>query len=190
MHPFCFSSKGEPGRCFNISCILEVSFDRGRPSGQFIISNIGDAEERYRVRSVHFTFLKDGGVRRIQPDEHSLASWIKFNPTEFTLPPKTKRAVRYTIIPKGKLKAGEYWGAMELESLNTTVGSGKDERGTEYQVEVISTILVPLFGRFGNVRYQGVVKEVKITPKGTGQCIELSVENTGEGRLLIEGSTR
>jgi hypothetical protein len=166
---------------------VEASFDKGRPVGEFLISNLGDEEERYRIKAVHFVLTKNGGLDRIPPDEHSLAAWVKFNPTEFTLAPKTKRAVRYVIIPQGNLKAGEYWGAMELESLKTTTASGKDEKGREYNIEVLPTILVPMFGKFGNVRYQGVVKEATLTKGQTDQSLRVLLSNTGDGRLLIEG---
>ncbi|HSR09864.1 MAG TPA: hypothetical protein VLS90_00360 [Thermodesulfobacteriota bacterium] len=99
---------------------VEVSLDKGRPAGQFTIANLGEEEERYRIRAIHFTFMRDGGVRYVEPDERSLAPWIKFNPTEFVIGPKERRAVRYVIAPKGKLRPGEYWAGMELESLRTT----------------------------------------------------------------------
>jgi hypothetical protein len=166
---------------------VELSLDKGRPAGQFLISNLGEEEERYRIKTIHFSFSKDGGVQRIPVDEHSLAPWIKFNPTEFSLAPKTNRAVRFVIAPQGNLRPGEYWAAMELESLKTTTATGKDEAGREFQFEVSSSILVPIFGKFGNVRYKGTLKEIKVTPQEAGQRIELLAQNTGEGRLLLDG---
>jgi len=166
---------------------VEVSLDKGRPAGQFSIANLGEEEERYRIRAIHFTFQKDGSVRRIEPDERSLAPWIKFNPTEFILGPKSRRAIRYVVTPPGKLRPGEYWAAMELESLKTTVANAKDEGGREYRIEVIPSILVPMFGKVGNVRYGGVLKEMQVAPNETGQAIQLLVGNTGEGRLVVGG---
>ncbi len=166
---------------------VEVSLDRGRPSGQFIISNLGDEEERYRIKAIHFTFLKDGGLRRIEPDERSLAAWVKFNPTEFTLGPKTTRAIRFVISPRGALKPGEYWAAMELESLKTLTTAGKDEFGREFQLEIIPSIVVPMFGISGKVRYDGIIKDVNLGGREGGQVLELLIGNTGDGRLLIEG---
>lgn len=166
---------------------VEISLDKGRPAGQFLISNLGGEEERYRIKAIHFTLSRDGGVSRIDPDERSLAPWIKFNPMEFTLAPKMKRAIRYVITPPENIKGGEYWAAMELESLKSVMGTGKDQAGREYQLEVIPTILVPMFGTVGNVRYRGNLKEVKVTSNEAGQVIAVLVENTGEGRLRIEG---
>ncbi len=166
---------------------VETTLDGGRPVGEFIVSNLGEEEERYRIRAVHFSFQKDGTFKRIPPDENSLVPWIKFNPTEFTLAPKTRRAVRFVIVPAGNLRVGEYWGAMELESLKTTMGSGKDKAGREYQIEVIPAIVVPIFGKFGNVRYAGAFTGALLAGKGAGQHVQLRFSNTGGGRLWIEG---
>ena len=179
--------EGKGGGLSIAPAYVEVSLDKGRPAGQFMIANLGEEEERYRIRAIHFTFMKDGSVRRMEPDERSLAPWIKFNPTEFTLGPKSRRAIRYVIAPQGKLRPGEYWAAMELESLKTTVANAKDEGGREFRIEVIPSILVPMFGTFGNVRYGGILKEVQLAPNETGQAIHLLVGNTGEGRLVVGG---
>jgi hypothetical protein len=167
---------------------VETNLDAGRPSGQFIVSNLGDEEERYRIKAVHFVFQRDGALRRMESDQNSLVPWIKFNPTEFTLGPKTRRAIRYVIVPNGPLKKGEYWAAMELESLKTTMGSGKDTAGREYQLEVIPSIMVPIFARYGSVRYEGAIKDaVLLSTSDGGQHMRLLLANTGEGRLLMEG---
>ena len=44
-----------------------------------------------------------------------------------------------------------------------------------------------MFGKFGNVRYQGVVKEATLTKGQTDQSLRVLLSNTGDGRLLIEG---
>jgi hypothetical protein len=167
--------------------LLDVNLEKGRPAGQFLISNVGDEEERYRIKSVHFSISRTGSVTRIEPDGHSLATWIKFNPTEFTIPPRSQQAVRYVITPPQKLNAGEYWGAMELESLKAMTASASDSEGRKYQIEVIPSIMVPIFGTVGSINYQGIVKEVKIIPKEDRKLIVVSIQNTGEGRLRIEG---
>ena len=77
---------------------------------------------------------------------------------------------------------------MELESLKAVKASSSDSEGREYQIEVIPSILVPIFGTVGSIRYQGNVKEVQVIPKEEKKMIVVSVENTGEGRLRIEGT--
>jgi hypothetical protein len=166
---------------------VEVSLDKGRPAGRFEINNLGDEEERYRVKAVHFTFFKDGALREITPDDNSLAPWIKFNPKEFTLPPKTKQVVRFVIVPPAKLRQGEYWAGMELESLKTAIGEGEDASGRKLRLEVIASILVPIFGEVGDSRYEGLVKEVKLSAHEKGTRLEVAMANTGNSRLLVTG---
>jgi hypothetical protein len=182
-----FPMKGWGGGLSIAPAYVEVNLDKGRPAGQFIIANLGEVEERYRIRAIHFIFMKDGSVRHIEPDKHSLAPWIKFNPTEFILASKSRRSIRYVIAPQGNLRPGEYWGAMELESLKTTVARGKDEGGREFQIQVIPSILAPMFGIAGKVRYQGNLKTAQVAPNEAGEAIQFLVENTGEGRLVIGG---
>lgn len=167
---------------------VEVTLDRGRPAGRFDIANLGDREERYRINALHFNFTREGSLQRLSPDEHSLAPWIKFNPTELTVAPKTSRVVRFVIIPRGNLVPGEYWAAMELENLNTQTGKGTDAAGRELKIEVVTTIMVPIFGTAGNVRYEGTVESLKAGPDPkTGTVLEAHVANRGDGRLLLKG---
>ncbi len=74
--------------------VVRLSLDKKRPAGQFIIRNVGDTTERYRINARHFLYGENGALQIVEPDEHSLVPWIKFNPKEFTLPPKSRRAVR------------------------------------------------------------------------------------------------
>jgi hypothetical protein len=164
---------------------IETSLDTGRPAGQFLVTNLGESEERFRIQATYFSFSREGALQRIPSDEHSLAGWIKFNPTEFSIPAKSKRSIRYVIVPQGSLQAGEYWGAMELESLQTQTTTAKDERGHEMNLEVIASVMVPIWGKVGNVRYQGILKEASVTPSETGATLRLLLQNTGNGRLLI-----
>jgi hypothetical protein len=168
--------------------LLEVNLEKGRPAGQFLISNIGDEEERYRIKAVDFSMSRTGTLTRIEPVEHSLASWIKFNPTEFIIPPRSKQAVRYVFTPPKKLNAGEYWGAMELESLKSAKSTASDSNGREYTIEVIPSIMVPIFGKVGSLNYKGIVKEVNVIAKEGKKMIVVSVENTGGGHLRLEGA--
>ena len=142
---------------------VEVHLDKGRPAGRFEVANLGETEERYRVKALYFNFTSDGNLVRPDPDEHSLVSWIKFNPAELTIAPKSSRLVRFVIVPQGKLIPGEYWAAMELESLNTQVGKGEDKGGHEMEIRVLTSVLVPIFGSVGTVRYDGTFDEFKVT---------------------------
>ena len=185
---FLLIAAGNASASLSISpAFVEITLDKGVPSGQFQVTNVGEIEERYRIKARSFLFLEDGGVRLAEADEQSLASWIKFNPKEFTLAPKTKQTIRFAVIPRGKLRPGEYWAVMELESLASTFTSGKDAGGREFNLEIVPSILVPICGKVGNVRYEGVLKQLKAVPIAGGSAIEVYLTNTGEGRLRVSG---
>ena len=168
---------------------LELSLDNKRPAGQFVIRNTGDQAERYRILASHFDFGEDGALSIIPPDENSLAPWFKFNPKEFTLPPKSRRVVRFVIVPKGKaVSKREYWGVMELESLKANVTSATDKAGRTMKIKVIPAILVPVFATKGEVPYSASLGEIKIEPLESGMSIQATVTNTGKGHLLAKGN--
>lgn len=169
---------------------ITVKLDKGRPSGAFTITNVGKKEERYRVRVFAFNVsAKAGGIEEIDAkDQYSLVPLIRFNPKEFTLPVKMKRKVRFTILPR-KLKPNrEYRAIMELMSLNRTIARSEDDKGNKYKFEVIESIMVPIFGLNGKVRYQGSVEEVKLISQEDKPQLQILVRNTGEGRIQVHGN--
>ena len=167
---------------------VEVRLDKGRPAGRFLISNLGSTQERYRIKAIHFTYSAEGGLEQTPTGEHSLAQWIHFNPRELMIAPRTQRAVRFAIVSRGPLKDGEYWGAMELESLQTREVTTQDADGKAVKLKLLATIMVPIFGTVGDVQYEGDVKEVKLTGRTSGPHLEVLVANTGTGRLGARGA--
>ncbi len=167
---------------------LELSLDRGRPSGQFTIGNTGDTTVRYRIQASHFTFGQDGGFQIIPPDENSLANWIKFNPRELELAPRTRQQVRFVIIPRGNIQDQLYWGAMELESLEPNIARGDDKHGRTMTLAVIPSIVVPIFAAHGQMHYDFELNEIVARKNDQGLEFYAAVNNTGTGQLMLEGN--
>ncbi len=168
---------------------VEVNMDAGRPSGAFLISNMGDKEERFRVNAVHFVYSEKGSLDVSPTGQYSLAPYIRFNPRELTLAPKTQRAVRFAIVPKGKLTEGEYWAAMELESLAVNEAVSKNEEtGRSVKLKTITTIMVPIFGTVGKPTYEGQIKDLQIQVEKGEIVLKALVATTGTGRLGIRGT--
>ncbi|WP_300458656.1 hypothetical protein [Desulfobacula sp.] len=166
---------------------IEADFNTKRPSGRFIIRNTGTETERYRIVASHFVFNNNGQLTKKKPDENSLVPWIKFNPKEFSLPPKSNRAVRYVIVPKGKIESKEYWGFMELQSLKMNTVSANDNAGRKMKLKIIPAILVPIFATKGEISYSATVEETQLVTTEKGLEIDSMVKNTGQGHLLIKG---
>jgi hypothetical protein len=167
---------------------VEVNLDEGRPAGTFLISNLGDKEERFRVNALYFNYTEEGGLKKSQKGDYSLASWIRFNPRELTLAPGTQRAVRFAILPRGKLGAGEYWAAMELESLAVNEVVSKDEKsGRSVKLKVMTTVVAPIFGTVGKTSYAGEVKDIQVQVENGAAVLKALIAATGSGRLQVKG---
>lgn len=167
---------------------VKMASGKKRVSGKFEIVNTGDTEERYRVKANHFLFNEDGSFSVLKPDANSLASWIKFNPKEFTIKPNSKRVVRYTIIPKVKAADGHYWGVMELESL-VPVARTQKVGDTNLTINFAQSILVPMYAAMGNLNYQGEVESVTLEPGDVeGQkLLKITIANRKNGALFLSG---
>jgi len=166
---------------------VQVALDRGRPSGEFVLSNTGDTEERYRIRSASYKFSETGELQRLPSDENSLASWIIFNPKELTIAPKTKRIVRFVIATHGNVRPGEYWAAMELESLNVRTTILKPKSETSLNLQISSSILVPIYAQSGKITCSGGPSNAKVFPSSKGPVIQCTFTNSGNGRIQVSG---
>lgn len=167
---------------------VEVNMEEGRPSGTFLVSNLGDKEERFRVNALYFNYTEEGGLKKSQAGDYSLAPWIKFNPRELTLAPGTQRAVRFAIVPRGKLESGEHWAAMELESLAVNEMVSKDDKlGRSVKIKVMTTIVAPIFGTVGKTSYAGQVKDLQVQVENGAVVLKALIAATGSGRLHVKG---
>jgi hypothetical protein len=170
-----------------VPAYVEAGLDRGNVAKSITVTNSDDTTEQYRAQVYHFIFTKDGSVEKIEPDEHSLAPWIKLNPKEFTLGPKATRVIRMAVVPPSGLSPGEYWAAIEFEPLKGVVSSGGDSGGVSIKFEVISTILVPVVGTVGKPTHQGEFRDLQATVKAGKLQLEAVLVNLGTGRLRFKG---
>jgi hypothetical protein len=168
---------------------LEVRLDDGRPTGSFTVTNEADQEVRIRVQALDFSFSAAGGLQAGTPSKYSLAPMIKFNPREFTLPPKASRAVRFSIVPGENLEDGEYWAALGFEPLQANKVTAEQD-GRQVSIDVRSGTLVPIYGHIGEIRHSGDLSGVEAVPGEEGIKISATLNNTGTGYLLAEGNYR
>ncbi len=168
--------------------LIKTDLNGKRSSGVFILKNTGEEEVRYRAKAVYFTLNPEGGLAEISPDEYSLAEWIKFNPKEFTLPPQSSRAIRYSIIsPSGKLLPKEYRGAIEFTPLKVAKIQSQDNEGHKFNLQVLSVVLVPVYGYVKNTKYSGILSDISVDKKKDELVISADVSNTSDGILRFNG---
>jgi len=167
---------------------INLTLTQKRVSGVFFIKNVGDTEERYRATAVHFVVGLKGGLQILPPDDYSLSKWIKFNPKEFVLPPKSSRMVRYSVIPQGKIKPREYWGAIEFRPLKGAKIVSKDKDGNSIGLEVLNVVLVPIYGLVAGTQFTGELTQVTAVQDKDAVHLTCTINNTGEGVLRFGGT--
>jgi len=168
---------------------VEVDLQGKRPTGVFYVSNLSDKEARFRVNAVHFNYTEDGGLQMAPTGENSIASWIRFNPRELTLAPKSQRAVRFAIVPRGPVDQGEHWAGMELESLDIgEATSGDPNSGHAIRVRSSVSLLAPIFATAGQATYKGEITDVQVCTERGMTVLKTMVSATGTGRLGLVGT--
>lgn len=167
---------------------VEVELDKGRPAGSFEITNTGKDPERFRANAIFFTLNEKGGIVRPTDSPFSIAPMVKFNPAEFELPGNSTRQIRFIVLTRGKLKPGEYWAGMEVESLQAKVVKGKDDGGREFNIKVVPSVLVPIFGKVGKVMYAGKMGEIQLGGSGEKPQLSIKAINEGDGRLVCNAT--
>jgi len=168
---------------------VEVDIQGKRPTGVFYVTNLSDKEARFRVNAVHFSYTEDGGLQMAPTGENSIAPWIRFNPRELTLAPKSQRAVRFAIVPRGPVDQGEHWAGMELESLDVGEAiSGDPNSGHAIKVRSSVSLLAPIFATAGQTTYQGEISDMKIGIERGVPVLQTMVAATGTGRLGLVGT--
>ena len=108
--------------------VVEATFENGRISGSFTVTNSDAKAVRLRVFPVHFHLTLDGQVTMIPVDSTSLSPWIKITPREFPLEPNSERQVRYAVMAPDTVPDGTYWGGLEFLPLPTHQDSLESRR--------------------------------------------------------------
>lgn len=167
-----------------------VNLSKGNPSGRFIISNTGNEKQTFRARAMHFVLSKNGSIMPAKPDDYSLAEWIKFNPKEFTLQPKSSRIIRFTVVrDTSRLRRHEYWGAIEFRPLKgASFKSKTDKKGRRVEFKVISVLLIPIYGEMDGTVYGGRISHITAKQSKKHLTLAAVIDNTGGGILRATGS--
>lgn len=168
--------------------LIHMDLDKGRPADVVTVTNMTDQEVRYRVLAVHFVYTRTGELQMVEPNEQSLALWLKFNPKEFTLTPKESRTIRLTVVAPSDLKDGEYWAALRFEPLKGYVSRGDDGEGRSVAIEVRANILVPIIGQVGEPSFVCDLKGLRAWRKDEGIAISAELVNSGNTRVRVKGS--
>jgi hypothetical protein len=167
--------------------LIETRLDAGTYASTLIVTSSDTTAQRYRINVEHFVFNDKGTVRTVPPDEHSLVSWIKLNPKEFELAPKETRMIRIAVVPPAQVKPGEYWAALEFEPLQGQMAEAERD-GRTVRLQIISSILIPVIGQIGQMKYGADVRDLTAWKTEKGVEVRARLGNDGNGRLRMKGT--
>jgi len=115
----------------------------------------------------------------------SIASWIQFNPREFTVKPKESQVLRFTITPPADA-SGEYWGTIFLE--NTPPPAVKGKKGVNLVVNLRVGIPVYIYTGKIPVNSSLSINNIELDEKSSTLFIE--TENKGNVHIRPTGEVR
>jgi len=161
-----------------VPSIVKLSIPPGESKGDVFEIHNGGEEEVYVEISFKDWILKDNTRKFAEPGTHSrsLCKWITLEEESFTLGPKQKRTIRYTIDVPENAKGG-YWGLVCFNSRPLTRG-----KGIRVASQLVSFVAVEVEGT--------LKKELKITQisaenvKDKGVRLKAELKNLGNVPLF------
>lgn len=157
-------------------------------TGMFTVVNTSDGEERFRASPSHFRLSREGNLQPAPSDSFSVAEWIKFNPKEFTLTPRARQQIRYTLIVPPDAKPGDRWCVLEFMKLTarTLQAGDTSDGGTSVKLAVSSAIVVPIFVQVGEVGHEWSLVDLEAQTDEKGSRVSITLGNTSNGRVPFE----
>ncbi|MFH1941631.1 MAG: hypothetical protein ABIL68_05960 [bacterium] len=154
-------------------------------SGVIIILNTGEEPEEIKVYQTDYLFFRDGTSVYGNPGEvlRSNAAWISFSQKRFTVAPKQRQTVHYTVeVARREDLSGTYWSVLMVEAVPRISPESMEKSGLgirtvlRYGVQMISHI-----GNSGTreLKFLGS----KLLNEEGKKILQVDIENTGE-RLL------
>lgn len=155
-------------------------------SGQIRIEN--PTEQTTQVRCYFedwfYTPPGDGGkdFRPASSTPLSCASWIRFSPSEFSLPPYSQQLVNYVVNVPADASGGHY----AVLFFETVIGEGQDEQG----------LSVLILGRLGSLFYvqvegtvnkEAILKDITIKEQKAGFQLSALFKNIGNVDITATG---
>lgn len=185
--------------------LIEILGSVSNTNGEIEVFN-ADETETLRIKAYSGSFYLSNSGEIIYPQKDTLknscSGWIHINPSEFSLPPKQKIIVRYTVlIPEIN---EEYWGAIFFESVNVpkvwtpiiiAPRIGISVYVTPANIQSVQADIVSIFLKDGFIHF--TIKNegnVKIRPKISYHLKELGKEigisDSLSGGVIFHGYER
>lgn len=156
----------------------------GRSGGAVQVVNLNNIPMALAARVGDWDLSDSGRFIGLAPGttSASMADWIRFNPREFVVPPRSRQTVRFSVsVPRG-VSPGERRGVIFFEQKSSPQGSG---------AVLISQIGVVVYADVKPIRrnFSVAVDRIMLGPKGQSD-VRILVKAEGNAHCRVRGLFR
>lgn len=156
--------------------VIQENAERGKAQGIINVRNTTNEEIRVRIYTEPFIYEREKGFQSTQTSEADLSPYLRFSPTEMTIPPGAERRVRFVAQFPPSLPDKEYRAAIFSETLRQA------QDGEQNSVGIIARIGVTVYVRKGSL-LPNLTTETASYDR-TENNLRLLVKNSGEATAL------
>lgn len=174
--PFHYLTKSSYAQIGVSPLVIQEQAERGQAQGIINVRNTTNEPIRVRVYTEPFVYDREKGFQTVETHEADLTPYLRFSPTEMTIPAGAERRVRFVAQFPPSLLDREYRAAIFSETLQET------QNNQQNSVGIIARIGVTVYVRKGNLQPNLTVDSASYNAKEN--LVGLLVKNTGEATAL------
>lgn len=174
--PFHYLTKASYAQIGVSPLVIQEQAEKGQAQGIINVRNTTNESVRVRVYTQPFVYDREKGFQTVETSEADLTPYLRFSPTEMTIPAGAERRVRFVAQFLPSLPDGEYRAAIFSETLQQSQDSQQNTVG------IVARIGVTVYVRKGNLQPNLIVDSA--TYNGKENLVGLLVKNTGKATVL------
>lgn len=174
--PFHYLTKSSYAQIGVSPLVIQEQTQRGQAQGIINVRNTTNEAIRVRVYTEPFIYEREKGFQSIEISEADLTPYLRFSPTEMTIPAGAERRVRFVAQFPPSLPDREYRAAIFSETLQ------QSQDNQQNSVAIIARIGVTVYVRKGNLQPNFNVDSASYNPQEN--LVGLLVKNIGEATAL------
>ncbi|MFB2773353.1 molecular chaperone [Pelatocladus sp. BLCC-F211] len=159
---------------------FELKINRKSTTQSIRVVNLSSKPVELKAYVRSWKMSEDNKLVEIPSTEESLAQWIIFTPSQFTIPPRGAQTVRFSIRPRVQPKPGEHRAVMFLEEIPPTQGKTKG-------VRTVGRLAVAIYGYVGDIKKVGAINSIRVNTELKAPTAVFDISNTGNGHIRLKG---
>lgn len=153
----------------------------------FTVNNTSDSPVQVSIKLTDWELTPEGEFLYSPAGslKQSCSHWLRINPVEFTLPPKSNQQVAYTINAPETMN-GSYWSMIDVSS--SPVDAGTNDQGVAIKVALTIGMQVILKDPKTTQRSADLTGVTIIPPtEKTQRKIAVTIQNKDNGHIFVLG---